>query len=32
MNNNKKEFSIYRYQYWMQKYGMTEIDAKTKYL
>jgi len=30
MNNNKKEFSIYRYQYWMQKYGMTEIDAKNK--
>lgn len=28
--NNKKEFSIYRYQYWMQKYGLSEIDAKNK--
>jgi very-short-patch-repair endonuclease len=28
--NNKKEFSIYRYQYWMQKYAMSEIDAKLK--
>lgn len=28
--NNKKEFSIYRYQYWMQKCGLSEKDAKNK--
>ena len=29
MNKQKKEFSIYRYQYWMTK-GMSEVDAKQK--